>query len=397
MQDDGIAILYSYPSVFAHELDEGKSFGGYEEAHSSLINFIRNAGFQFRYVTDRMLRLGEFDASQYKILFLPRAEAIGDSEAQVIRRFVENGGTVVADFRPGLYDDHCKPREKGVLDDLFGIQRILRTGAAEVNIQAGNSRIKTFADLGIKLVDAQAMQLFEGSPVFVFRKAGKGKAILLNSEMSRLSPLLSALNITGAVNPGTQNGFFSSTFWGFKPVIKVERLDGGIPEKVEITRWRNDRIDIISFFRKGGAAEEIAVSLPKEKFVYNLRARNTLGSCKRFTTTILPNRASFFVLTDNPVSAPRIGLDSTTAQQGSVLEANLSVRGAEGMHAVKMRIHAGDRHLEWYDKTLIVGQKPIRVEIPVALNDPVGDYRIILNDLFSNETNGTTLKVKPNH
>lgn len=127
MLDDDIAILYSYPSVFAHKLDEGASFGSYEEAHSSLIKFIRNSGYQFRYITDRMLRQSETDLSKFRMLFLPRAEAISDKEAELIRQYVAGGGTVVADLRPGLYDDHCKRREKGILDDMFGIKQAEKT------------------------------------------------------------------------------------------------------------------------------------------------------------------------------------------------------------------------------------------------------------------------------
>ncbi len=123
MLDDGIAILYSYPSTFAHRLGDGATYGGYESAHVAAHTLIRDSGLQFRYITDRMLRLGEFDQNRYKVLFLPRAAAIGPQEAAVIREYVEQGGTVVADVRPGIYDGHCKPLEEGVLDDLFGIQR----------------------------------------------------------------------------------------------------------------------------------------------------------------------------------------------------------------------------------------------------------------------------------
>lgn len=78
MRDDGIAILYSYPSTFAHKLDEGAGFGEYEKAHVAWHKAIRDLGLQFSYVTDRMLRLGEFDGKRFRVLVLPRAEAIGE-------------------------------------------------------------------------------------------------------------------------------------------------------------------------------------------------------------------------------------------------------------------------------------------------------------------------------
>lgn len=79
--------------------------------------------------------------------------------------------------------------------------------------------------------------------------------------------------------------------------------------------------------------------------------------------------------------------------QGTVVKAAVSVSGAEGMHAVKIRVEAADRHLDWFDTNLIVGQDPVQVEIPVAFNDPVGDYRIVVGDLFPGGTSETILKV----
>jgi len=394
MQDDGVAVLYSYPSTFATKLEEGTSYGKYEDAHTAAVKFIRDSGFQFRYVTDRMLRIGEFDTSKCKILFLPRAEAIGDSEAQVIREFVENGGTVIADFRPGIYDDHCKPRTRGVLDGLFGINRLKRTTAKSANIITGSSTVTALVDDGVALTDAAATQQVHGAtPVFISRQFGMGRAVFLNSEMSCLGPLLSTQENVERGADSASRGVHITGFWGFEPAIKISGADGKRPENADITRWRNGGIDIVSIFRQSGKQEGITVSLPSTRFVYDLRGGRALGPCERFTTNIVPNRASFFVLTDKPAAPPVIRLDKTAVTQGTVVKAAVSVSGADGMHAVKIRVEAADRHLDRFDTNLIVGQDPVQVEIPVAFNDPVGDYRIVVSDLFSNENCETILKV----
>ncbi len=113
MLDDEIAVLYSYPSTLACELGEGVTYGSYENAHVSFHEIVRDLGYQFSYVTDRMLRLGEFEADKYRMLILPRIEALGEAEAAVIRQYVEDGGVVIADSRPAIYDGHCKPLEAG--------------------------------------------------------------------------------------------------------------------------------------------------------------------------------------------------------------------------------------------------------------------------------------------
>jgi len=54
---------------------------------------------------------------------LPACLCLSDFEAKAIRTFCERGGTVIADYMPGLWDQHGKGPTKGsVLDDLFGVQ-----------------------------------------------------------------------------------------------------------------------------------------------------------------------------------------------------------------------------------------------------------------------------------
>jgi len=377
MQDDGIAILYSYPSVFAHKLEEGGSFGGYEDAHSALIQHIRAAGLQFRYVTDRMLRQGEVDLAKYRTLFLPRTEAMGDKEAQAIRTFVERGGTVVADFRPGLYDDHCKRRARGVLDELFGIRQNAAGRARTVNLGKSNS----LADAAFSLDGAVAGRTIDGIPLMLKHSVGKGLAILLNSQMNNLSrPELA--------------GIHKDSFRGVAPVYAVKGLDGSKAENVEVTRWLNGGIEIVSLLRKDGAKQELAVSFTGTKYVYDLRSRKSHGPCNWFTTTLLPNRASFFVFTNKPAPELRIILDSQAVQPGMTAKADISIPGAEGMHAVKMTVHAGDRQLEWHDRSFLVGSKPLSIRMPVAYNDPLGEYRVEFTDLFTNITYAAKLSVQ---
>jgi hypothetical protein len=184
------------------------------------------------------------------------------------------------------------------------------------------------------------------------------------------------------------------SFLGVEPVYAVEGLDGRKAEGVEVTRWLNGGIEIVSLLRKDGAQQELVLSFTGTKYVYDLRSRKSHGPCNRFTTTLLPNRAGFFVFTDKPVPELRISLDSQAVQPGRTAKADIFVPGAEGLHAVKMTVQAGDRHLVWHDKSFLVGSKPVSVEIPVAYNDPLGEYRVAFTDLFTNTTYTAKLSVQ---
>jgi hypothetical protein len=208
--DDGIALLYSMPSESASGLENGPTFGtsqapmnavNHANEHAAWYQAIWDQGLQFTYVTDRMLKTTPLDAKRYKILILPRTDALGPEAAKAIRAYVEAGGTVIADIRPGLYTDHCKPRAAGCLDDLFGIKRgedkpakiadlhidgkfgalplALSWSIAEARAQGG-ALLGPRVDPAGTVTTGTACGKADGVPICIIHKVGKGQAVLLN-------------------------------------------------------------------------------------------------------------------------------------------------------------------------------------------------------------------------
>ena len=385
MVDDRIAILYSYPSSFAHKLDEGASYGGYESAHKAAHMLVRELGMQFRYVTDRMLRLGEFDSQATKLLILPRVEALGDREADVIRRFVEGGGTVLADARVGIYDGHCKSRPQGVLDDLFGVRR---TGRPEMT-KVEDPLLGTLkVDMGVEMTTSVAERGLGGIPTFITKQTGKGRTILLNFDLSSLPKL-------GL--PDTSEGaalHMMSVFYRAGTSPKVVDGKGERERNVELVRWQNGAIEILALFRQGGTSSKATVKLSEKRHVYDLREGRSLGREKTFALHVVPNRATFLVLC--PASAPdaKLGLPAEPVRRGTVVEATLRVPGAAGLHALRLRVKAGDIPLEWLNRNVVVGDAPVEVQLPIAHNDPEGRYDIEVIDLFTNEAESVRMEVR---
>jgi hypothetical protein len=91
MQDDAVGMLFSQPSAYACKLPGASSFGAYESDHAAWHSALRDLGLNFRYITDRQLRLGEARPDQFKVFILPLTEAIGPKEAQRLREYVQNG------------------------------------------------------------------------------------------------------------------------------------------------------------------------------------------------------------------------------------------------------------------------------------------------------------------
>ncbi len=101
-----------------------------------------------------------------RVLFLCSTAALSDREGEAIRRFVFNGGTVIADFVPGLLNEHLAPRKKSVLSELFG-------ESSFANLPAPQKR-----DIDTKKFKAKDVYM-RNSP-FQVRTYGRGKAVLLN-------------------------------------------------------------------------------------------------------------------------------------------------------------------------------------------------------------------------
>ncbi len=388
MQDDGVAMLYSYPSVFAHKLEEGATFAGYEASHTAAHSLVRESRLQFRYVTDRMLRLGEFDPGKCRLLILPRAEAIGDAEAELMRKFVAQGGTLVADVRPGLYDEHCKPRGKGVLDDLFGIEREASAAGKLGTVEPGGYKLKV--DPSVRLKDAEAWGRVDGTPVGIVRKVGKGTAILLNFDLASF-PRLQGQEVPPEAE-AVAAGLFAGA--GVAPALRVTDAAGKRTRGLEVTRWQDGAIQIISLFREAGRAEEATVTLPAVCSIYDLRNRKAVGASRSFTTTLLPSRASFFALTTRPAPRPEVRLSQATVAPGAVAKVAVSVPGAEGLQAVRIRAQAQGAELEWLSRNLVVGERPQELDLPIAFNDPRGEVEISATELFTNQATTARLTVK---
>ena len=395
MLDDDIAVLYSYPSTLACELEDGGSYGSYEAAHTSFHQIIRDLGYQFRYVTDRMLRLGEFEADRYRVLILPRIEALGEAEAAVIRQYVEDGGVVIADVRPAIYDGHCKPLDEGLLDDVFGIATDDRAPATISSTFIESDPDVTFdkalVDTTVSLTTGVEHGIANGVPLMITNRYGDGAAILLNFAAASF-PKLAVAGTDAAA--GELMADLISRSGANVPALALLDAVGERLRNIEVTRWQDGDMQIVSLFRQSGTREPATVVLPEAKHVYDLRNRDYLGHVTRFETEIIPFRASFFALCDAQTPAPSIVAQPAGVARGQVANVSISVPGATGLHAFRLTAKAGSADFDWLDQVVIAGAQPVQIQVPVAFNDPTGEYQISARELFSNQSFEATLRVK---
>lgn len=259
---DGVALYYSHPSIqlgwIMDAAAHGKTWinrngderlGSAHQGRKAWENMLRDSGFQHNYVSYADV-IQHGIPSDYKVLILPGCLCLSDVEAKRIRAFVEAGGTVIADYMPGLWDQHGKGRTTGgVLDDLFGVKHSPNLKAADVFggklwcelDQDANFDWKTYEAFltngNTCLKDATGFdKAVRNMKTITVRRVGKGTAVLLN-----LSPQwYNAYRVAGAEAAAKRATFIEPVQAAVgKRWVSLKGM-GGKEHGYEITYWNKD-------------------------------------------------------------------------------------------------------------------------------------------------------------
>jgi hypothetical protein len=359
------------------------TFGSYESNHAAFHGALRDVGLNFRYFTDRQMRLGEVDLKQFKVIILPLTQAMSAQEAELFRQYVQGGGTLIADVRPALYDGHVKPLAAGQLDDVFGVKRTDLGEARIADGQIGELPLpKARVDAGVAATTAQAGGAAGETPLWLTNRFGRGRAVLLNLAMATYPAL------SGEGTPETAATTLRSLLAESKvaPALELLNAKGERLRNVEITRWTNGPVQIVSVFRHQGQPEPAKLSLPQGMHVYDLKNHKDLGKQQAISLTITPYRAMFFAL--SPDSLRPVSLEAApTAAPGSVQRVKLTSALPQGQQAVKITLKLPDGSLaDWVDPVVLVDKQGATVDVPVAFNDPQGTWTVQATDLYTGKT-----------
>ncbi len=258
---DGVAIYYSHPSIQLGWIMDaeahGKTWvnrngddriGSSHQVRKAWENMLRDSGIQYNWISYvDVIQNGI--PKEYKVLILPHCLALSDAEARRIREFCQAGGTVIADYMPGLWDQHGRGRKNGgALDDMFGVKHDPGMRAADVFggrlwcelDQEANFGWKTYQQFltnkNTCIKDAsgfdKAVRNMEVSKVSKF---GSGTAVLMN-----LSPQwYNAYRAAGAAEAAKRDVFMKHVLAAVKPRMRIK--DAGNREHgYEITYWKKD-------------------------------------------------------------------------------------------------------------------------------------------------------------
>lgn len=393
MQTDGIGILYSLPSAYAAKVQASPTFASYENNHTAFHNALRDLGLNFRYFTDRQMRLGEVHLSTFKVIILPMTQATGRQEAEMLRQFVRDGGLLIADVRPAIYDGHVKPLTAGQLDDVFGVKR---TGVSAAQIVDGQVSLpgmessetppldlpKIRVDADVAADGAEPWGRADKGPLFLVNRFGKGQAALLNMAMATYPGLRA--DATSETAAAILRSLLARG--SVAPALRLTDGKGQRLRNVEITRWANGPIQIVSVLRHHGRPEVAKLELPQPLYAYDLKTHEDLGRQQTVSVTVTPFRAQFYALCPQPLDG--VSLEAApTVSLGSVQRVTVTSKLPEGHQAVKLQVKLPDGGLaDWVDKVVVTDKQGVVVNVPVAYNDPKGTWTINATDLYTGTT-----------
>lgn len=341
---DKIAVYYSQPSIQVSWFMDIKPHGSTWVNRSSSLNsnnatdiinrwawvkLLEDSGYQYQFVSYLDVAGGRLSREDYDVLILPRILALSDAEAATIRRFVEDGGTVIADYLAGVFDEHGKGRSKGALDDLFGVSHDFSKGVldgehiAEVNgelysrplaerlMHDGAIRWQDLVvyERGLRATTGEAAARSGAAALLVRSDVGRGRAGYLN--VSIIPYLLARYGPEG--EPYREGMTLMLRGAGLEPRVRVFEGDTELPN-VERLIWdkdgtlylcliwnalRGQRIDGVGVDRSviDGPRRTITIRLSGPvQDIRNLRTGKSLGSGREFEDTWVPCEASIYAV-----------------------------------------------------------------------------------------------------
>jgi hypothetical protein len=413
-----VCMHYSQPSIHGVFITGGNAL--FRANRHGWIKAVEDSGMQTEFVSYAQVESGALTTRMPSVFILPYSLALSDAEAAELREYVQAGGTLVADARCGLFDEHCAPRSQGALDELFGVTRTEVNAKAkrisgDVTFTASHGdcdpRDLKFAcmsgDTMVNVTDDTALGTLAKTPVLIVRNVGKGRAILLNlfmdeygkrrktREAGSLRELVRrVLGLGGArafadvvAAPGDR--FYTVRYVkGAASYIGLLRepgtiLTGGGPGSAQTGKADRD--------------SPVQMTFAKEAYVYDLRAAKYLGKTDRVEALMAPGQCRVYSLLPYRVRAVRVSPETRTVRPGDVVRYATKVRtrgGKPGRHVFRVDVESPDGPKPFYGTQFAADAGAGSAAFRLALNDALGTWRLQVTDIATGTTDETTFRVR---
>jgi Beta-galactosidase trimerisation domain len=421
--NDPVAIHYSHPSITAHWMIERRPLGESWVEKRSASERIDSDFLRLRqsaiYLLEDNLRQYAFVSYGTKVLILPQSIAMSKAETEAVRRFVARGGTVIADCRTALMDNHGKAQPRGQLDDLFGIERAdmrFAPGPAGLQWAAGTPKVLgkvAAAEPGIRVLQGATALYHDsnGTPAVIVKKHQSGRTIYLNAVITdyhrwRMRP-----------PEGESLRLFVEELLsqaGVSKQYEITRSDGSPAAGIEVHPFRSGNLRILGVHRNYGlrvtelgppeyqkqdaldVPMELTVKFDGEVSLYDPRHQESLGRRREFTFKLDKTEPTLLAITPAAASAPAVQAPSE-ARRGALVEIPIEIKGesAGTSHAIRVRLlDPASEELRMLTRTLAAPGGKTTWELPLAMNLTEGRYTAEVVDIPTGSKSSQVLTVR---
>ena len=395
---DPIAIYWSGPSFYLCGVERWTKYG-------------RDSGTLLRWMNHSIGRhMGKYRLRPYylsyghveqgflgywgkpKVIIMNYCNAVSMKEIRVLRKFVEDGGTLVGGVDTATRTEHGYPWNPSPLDEVFGIKRVggwrpvVTKGEGGENVTKvtvtfpGNkeplSFLSEFISPNVESTTAKAHGKWgdekQGGEVFFVNRFGKGTAVYLN------------YTITGPASGPTSEWAYRTA--GVQPFAWTD-------SPARYTRFRDGETFYACLLPSYGQppdyykriGKQTNVQLTEPRHVYESLEGRYLGKVENFSTDFSKRREKIFACLKYQATGLKLE-NIKPSKQGNDINfgAHLKVEGgaATGRHVFRVDVIKPDgmpQEILGYNQEAPKGQATI--ELPIAWNAPMGDWTVQVRDV----------------
>lgn len=405
--DDKIAIAYSWPSILSDWLAMAR--------HPRRI--LAALGYQHQWFTMDQIAEGALEKQGYRLLILSYVSCMSREHAQGVRRFVEQGGTLLAIGHCGFRTPRGALHESGsLLDPLLGVETdALKLDQREVEVRFREGMLpltiqdsRAVALDGAKPVIQTEEQDGRRSPVLTRSRRGKGVAWWMNIWLVHHDPTNKQRRKDGAGLIITEKHRASWTVLdallqesGFRPRCRAFDGDGPVYDRATETWYYttpSGRTLFVGKYYYLDCQEPLTVRFARRAHIYNLRTHQYHGETQTIREPFPTGRMKAYALLDYRVDAVEITSAPSVVKPGSVATIRCSIQTqarAPDLHAFRLSVTGPDRKaLPHYSQVLLARQGSATAALPLALDEPEGDYAVTVKDVVSGKEATASLTVQ---
>jgi hypothetical protein len=359
-QDDQVAIHYSQDSF-------QRGVANMTWIHQTFINLLFDRGVPFKFYSYQQVADGLLLKNHPKLLILPHSFSLSDGEAEAIRKYVRNGGTLWADVEPGIYSDRGPKLKHSQLADLFE-----------------NLKPRTIAN----------------GPTIHTGSVGKGRVVLADP---------GAYNYQRGIGEATSE--INLIKWliskaGIQPIARLQLQKSHQPANGIWTagyRRGGQRYVLVTkdYHLADQTPSRVTLDFNEPGYCYNIREGTYLGHGQKFDQELPATTGEAYAILPYRVEGLEIQ-EKQSAQPGRDLVLTVRIKAEGGdikpddVHLIQVSAHAPDGVEVIALRRLIAlpgGKGEIR--LPIAFDDAPGQWTVTLRDAASGVTADHAYTVAP--